>query len=91
MPTRRVTKKKRGGRRRMRGGDWDGFVNNARSFFSGANDWLKSSKILSTVANAFTPLAGKFAPVVGVAGDTLQQLGYGRGRRRLKLRPRLRI
>lgn len=55
---------------RLNGGD---FLSGLRSFASKVNDFLKQTKILSTVGKA----VGSVVPGVGVAANVAEKLGYG--------------
>lgn len=63
---------------RKKGAGFSDFVNGAKNF-------LKRTKILSTVGKTLTPFAGSFAPLAQGATQYLDQQGYGRRpKRRLK-------
>lgn len=62
-----------------------------RSFLRGVNRFAKKTKLVSTVASAFNPTAGKFISQAGyghggagvmLAGQGLRLAGQGKGRRR---------
>lgn len=60
--------------RRKLGGSW-------KSFMGKASDFLKKSKLLSTVGRALAPMAGPYSGLAGKAVDYAEQAGYGRRRR----------
>ncbi len=71
-------RKRRVGRpRRGRGA---GFFSSIGNALSGAHDFIKRNKIISTVGNA---LSGVGIPYAGAIGNVAETLGYGRRRRRV--------
>ena len=55
-------------------------IGGAPAWMGKVNDWLKKTKILSTIGSAITPMAGSFSPLAGRAIDYIKSKGYG-GRR----------
>lgn len=53
-----------------------------RGILSDINEWLKKTKILSTVGKAVAPLTGSFAPLVSGATQFAESHGYGRKHKR---------
>ena len=70
MPVRRT-------RRRM-GGSLSGFWNKTK-------DFLKKTKLLSTVGRAIAPALGSFSPMAGRVADFASSQGYGRRRIRRRI------
>ena len=67
------------GRKKMRGGSWWSDIGNKiKGAFNSANDWLKKTKVISTVAK-FIP--NPYAKGIGMAAGLL---GYGRYHNRVK-------
>ena len=75
MPARRVTRRKLGKRRAMRG---RGFMD----FLGKANSFLKNSKLISTVGSA---LGAAGVPYASTIGDAAGAFGYSRRGRGLRL------
>jgi len=65
-------------RRRMRGGS-------LRSFLSGANKFLRKTKLLSTVGSA---LGSAGVPYIGMAAKGARMAGYGKKKRMVRRRRR---
>jgi hypothetical protein len=52
------------------------------------SNFLKKSKILSTLGGALGPMAGAYAPAIGAATGAASSLGYGRRSRAARMRGR---
>ncbi len=72
-------RKRRVGRPRVRRGA--GFFSNLGNALSGAHDFIKSHKLVSTIGNA---LGSVGVPYAGAIGKAAGLIGYGRRRRRVR-------
>jgi len=52
-----------------------------KSFLSSVNNFLKKTKLVSTVGRAFAPMAGNYSGLANSAVDMAARAGYGRRRR----------
>jgi hypothetical protein len=50
------------------------------------NGLLKKTRIVSTLGNAFAPLAGKYSPQAMAAVQAAQSMGYGRRGRAARMK-----
>lgn len=55
------------------GGEGAGFMD----WMKKANSWLKSSKLISSVASSVAPALGQFGPVASAVGSVARNMGYG--------------
>ena len=74
MPRKRRASGSKTSRRPKRG---EGFMDILKS----ANNFLKKTKLISTVAGALGGLPGGFGGIAGTVGNVAGSMGYGRRRR----------
>ena len=82
-----IKAKKAGARKRQRGRGWSDFTNWVKGATGTVNNWLKNTKITSTIANAIKNAdMGGLSKVAGAVGEVAGKYGYGRRKRYIRFR-----